>query len=483
MEVVRRVVRLIDNKQYRSIIFAIVLSIISAVALFKIVDLAFSKSVHPVTTLLMRLILGITFVIPFILRKKEIFIYYFILSFPFMRLAFNGIDLLAIYSFLLVAIYRKEIVNLVKGKENIYRIPFFIITLCFIYTSLLAKYPRAAFEKVLFYLLLGGIYYVLTAFIKSEREIKAVFRFLLMPFAFCILVSFLQFRFGINSIKFFFDEYNANTGVYGSFFTRRIPSVFVEAQAAGQYFATMIMLALGLLSTYFWKSKLIKGLLAIGALAFLLTISRAAILSFIGVMFVVHLFILSFRKVVILMLIVISMMAVIGMFYEHIMPSQIRERFDPHNQREDYNFRYALWKHSLPIIKHYPFGVGLGGGNLFYAGDKVKVKFTESMEAVPQLRGATHFENSYLDTLYSLGIIGFGGFILLLVKYFKTGVKLIKENPHPDAKRFSFYLMGAMAVWLIPAATSPQIEQVQPMIIFVTLLALMNSFNTIYRKP
>ena len=482
MEVVRRLVGFIDNKQYRSIMFAIVLSIISAVVLLKIVDSTFSTSDHPVISLLVFVICGTTFIIPFIVRKKEIFIYYFILSFPCIGFTLKGLTLLQIYSFVLVVIYRKEIVNLVKDKGHIYRIPFFIIIFCFIYTSLLSHHPRAAFERVLFFSSLVGIYFAITTFIKSEREIKTVFRFLLMLFAFCVLVSFLQFRFGVDSIKFSFLQYGENTGASHVLGLKRMPSVFPEAQAAGQYFATMIILSLGCLSTYFRKSRLIKGILVFGALAFLFTITRIAILSFLGVMLIVHLFILPFKRIMIIMLIIFCVTVAGKIIIENIIPSGVSERFDPDEQKKSFDYRFMLWEASFPIFVHHPFGVGLGGENLFDAGCEVNAVFMPEYTETPSKRNNTHFESSYLEILYSLGIIGFFGFMLLLTEYFKTGIKLIKENPHSDVKRFSLYLMGAMAVWLIPAAISPQWNVMQPMIIFVTLLALMNSLNNIYRN-
>lgn len=473
-------VLLYQLKSKKPLLIAIVIfiSLVSSIALLKTVDMAFSTSAHPVISLIMRAVFGTILSIPFILRKKEILIYYFILSFPFMRIAFSGINLLTIFSFILVVVYLKKIVTLVKNKENIFRIPFIIIVFCFLYTTLISKYPYEASERVLFYISLGGIYFVLTVFVKSEKEFKIIFRLMLFTFFFCVLISFWQYFFGINSVNFSFSKYNSNVRLFS--LDRRIPSIFTEAQGAGQFFCVMTLLALGLRKTFMGNKRWLKILVTCGGCALCLTISRLAIISFICGLIFVMCFSLNFRKVVAVLVLLLFLSIFGDLLYNVVTPVPIKERFLTFDSSRSFDFRFNLWQESLPIITNNPLGCGLGGNNLYSAGIKQKVFIMKDFKENRELRKYSHFENSYLGVLYSLGLFGFIGLIMLFINYFSVGFKILKKRHFSQEGRFSLYLMAAMAAWLLCAFTSPQISEIQPMIIFTSLLALMNSFKNIY---
>lgn len=467
-----------NSKKTLTFVLVVIISLISSIALLKTVDMAFSISAHPVTSLIIRAVFGIFLIIPFVLRKKEILVYYFILSFPFMRIAFSGINLLTIFSFILVVAYLKEIINLVKNKENIFRMPFIIIVFCFLYTTLIAKYPYEASERILFYISLGGIYFALTAFIKSEKELKIIIRLILLIFFFCILISLWQYLFGINTINFSFGEFNPNVKVFD--FARRVPSVFMEAQGAGQFFCVMMLLALGLRKTFLGNKWWLKILVICGGCALCLTISRLAIISFICGLIFVMCFSLNFRKVVAVLALLLFLSIFGDLLYNVVTPVPIKERFRTFDSSRSFDFRFNLWQKSLPIITNNPLGCGLGGNNLYDAGSKQKVLLLHNIAEDRELRKHTHFENSYLDMLYSLGLFGFIGLIMLFINYFVTGIRVFKQEQNSPRGKFCLYLMAAMFAWLTCAFISPQISEIQPMIIFTTLLALMNSFKNIY---
>ena len=84
----------------------------------------------------------------------------------------------------------------------------------------------------------------------------------------------------------------------------------------------------------------------------------------------------------------------------------------------------------------------------------------------------------YLSLLYSLGIVGFGAFIWLIIKYYKLGAILVNLKKFP----LSIYLISAMSVWLIPAVTSPQMQEFQPMVTFILLLVYMNVIYAFYER-
>lgn len=475
-----RVFDAVINEKNLSIFLAFVVSLIVAIVLLKTNEITFQKAEYPILNITIRIILGFMLLVPFILKKKEIIIYYFLLSYPFTMVSFSRFQYETIFAFIIVVTYWKEIINIIKSKQNIYTIPFFIIFICLIYTTKLAQYPKAAFEKVIFYISLGGIYFGLTAYINSERNLRLALKLLLAILVFSNFVSLWQFLFGINSVKFFYGAYHANINVHG--FGRRIPSFFRDAQAAGQYFACMNIILLGLISTYFRESKFVKVLFISSTIALLLTISRAAIFSFIIGLVITQFFALPRRKFILFIFVVFLIMALGNFFYDKVLPPQMLERFSATEQEKSFDFRYSLWKRSLPIVVNRPFGIGLGGENLYYTGIRYGADFLYGVTRFAERRNEAQVENSYLTILYGLGIFGFFGFLYLLIKYFATGIKLFKGNANSYERSFSIYLVGAMAVWLISAFSSPQISVAQPMIIFVILLALTNSSKNIYLK-
>ncbi len=442
-------------------------------SLIKIVDFAFRVSEQPIKSLIVKSTFLVFFILPLILRKKEIYVYYFLLSFPFFPFIGKRISLVNMYAIILTVVYFKDILNLDKEKKYYYKYPFIILFLTFIYTTFLAKYPGQAIEKTMFYLSYGGIFFALSAYLKSEENLKTFSKFILIIYFFCCFISLWQLMFGIESIRFSFGEYLPNTNIYGS--VKRIPSVFMEPQGAGQYFSTMSILSMGIVTTLFRRPKFGVFTLIVGCIFLMLTVSRLAMLSSILGVVILMLFLLPMKKLISVSLFSFVIIVFLISSYQLIFPQGIRERFATHNQAQSFEIRNNYWSKSFPIFLNNPFGVGLGGYNRFDAAKKVHFPFNEMAKKAQEY---THFESSYLSLLYSLGCIGFGAFIWLILKYYKLGAHLIRIKKYP----FSVYLISAMTVWVITSAISPQMEEFQPMVTFTILLAYMNAMYVFYEK-
>ena len=471
---------MITRNKHITVLFVFFIAFLSSVMLMKGIDITFEISQHSIASLLIKAVFFVLLIIAFILRRRETLIFLFIVSFPFMRIMFVGITLLTAYAMILLFIYRKEVFEFYISKKNIFR-PYFLMLLFVLFVStLLSRYPSSALPNIIFFLSLCGVYLVLTAFMDSEYKQNAVTRTLILIFFFCILVSFFQYFFGINSVRFFFGEYNKNVSVYG--FVKRIPSVFWEAQGAGQYFAIMVILLLGLKERNFKNFKWLLWVLSLlGIAALFMTKSRMAIFAFIFSYFIILIFTRSFRKPFVLILLVSILFLFSGLFFRSL-PLTMRERFNQDEITRSLDYRTKLWKESLPIALHNPLGVGLGDDNVYEAAMKQNVFFLAYFNDFRLRQRGIQFENSYLQILYSLGIIGFLSFLLLVTRYFSLGVALLKKCKLKCEKKYVMHLLGSMIVWLLCSFTSPQILESQSMIIFIALLALMNSSWCIYKE-
>ncbi len=458
---------------------AIVLSLLGGVLLFITINKAFAVSQHPVISLVMRAIFIGLLSLCFFIRKKEIVIFLLLISFPIIRIGFNGIGLITIFSIILIVLYFKEVWSLVRSKLNVFSVSFCIILFSLFFSTIISKYPRDAMTELTLYLSLGGVYFVLTSYMESEEKIKVIIRLLLFIMVLCLCVSFYQRIFGISSIKFFFGDYNPNIGIH--IHDKRIPSIFKDAQEAGQYFAVMTLFCIGLKMTYLRATRWVNVLIFGGMIALVLTKTRLAVFTFIIFFIILILFILSYRK----KFIPIVLFFVLFSFFLILLKTDtaslvFKGRFNKYDVQKSFNYRYKLWYGSLPIIIKNPLGVGLGGRNLYAAGFKENVFFMNHFVSDINSREHVHFENSYLQILYSLGIPGFIGFLMLIVKYFTSGFVMLKKCKKNYCASFSLYLLICMSIWLICIIANPLVRQTQAMFIFIILLALMNSLKQVY---
>ncbi|MBF0571955.1 MAG: O-antigen ligase family protein [Candidatus Omnitrophica bacterium] len=468
-----------NSNKYIFLIFVSLIVFISTIIFLIGVDITFEISRHPIASLFIKGICMIMLLIALILRNRDVLLYFFILSFPFMRIMFVGITLLTAFAVILGFLYRKEIIEFLRNKRNPYGAYFIVILFCLFLTTLISKYPLSALPDVVFFISLAGIYYVVSAFMNTKDRLKILIQLFLVVFGFCIVVSFIQLFFGVNSVKLFFGEYNNNVGIND--LIKRVPSVFWEAQGAGQYFAVMVTLLLGIKNNFFKESKwLMYGLVFAGVLALLLTKSRIAIFVFIFSVFLTFFLFPSIKRILFLSTICVGLLILTLFPFDGSIMGRINNRFSQQDIHKTADYRYLLWKESIPIALHNPWGVGLGADNLYRAAVKDNVFSTLHFNDFLQRKRGIQFENSYLQILYSLGFLGLLAFLMILFRYFSLGTSLYGKNFPADMKKLIFHQLIAMTVWLSCIFTSPQFLEPQPMIIFMTLLALMNSTRTIY---
>lgn len=456
------------------VIISLIVSFFAGVLFLFSTTMAFNISTHPIASLLMRLVFAGLIVILIVLRKKENFIYLFLVCFPFLRISFNGISLFSLLSFVLFALYYKDIFAYKVNRKHICRYGFLIILIAILYTTILAKRPLESFKDATGIFCLFVIYIVLNKFLSSEQNSKFFFIILNLIYLFAILISFLQVLFGANSIKLFFGEYYSN--VNSSFDVRRMPSFFIDAQEAGIYFAVMGIISLGLGNTYFKKSVFGKWVFLLGSVALLFNGTRIAIIALLCGLIVLFLLKITFKKIFFMGFIFFIFFICGSIFFQYF-PDQVKSRFRRDNLETSLNYRSTMWQGSLPIFYHYPFGVGLGRMNTYDAciasGARAVLVYSDKFNS--NLK--TQFESTYLEIIYSLGIIGFTGFLLMIGSFFKAGIRINYEQKDCFKKELSIYLLIAMIVWLISVSTSPKLDYSQTMLIFTVLMVLINKYS------
>ena len=461
--------------KYEKILIIIFSAVISVLFLFKVTNMAFASSKYPFIKLAMVMFLLAVTIVLLVLKRKEYFVYLFLLSYPFLTIEIKSISLLEIFSCILLIIFFKEIIFYIRNNRDIFRVPFFIIAFSIIYTTLFANYPKPAFEKALILLSLFNIYIILSICFRSRVNRKTASVMLFAVLLLCVAISAIQIVFGISSVKLFLGDYNQNVGLHR--YVKRIPSVFQEAQTAGLYFAFMTFLGAGFNAVFFKNKWFVKIFLVASLFALLTTGTRIAILSLLCGFIFFQCITMSFKKMFVFLLLTVSLLIAGSTIYNHVIPYQTKGRFESHALGKSFLFRYKLWAESFPIITHNPFGVGMGGENIYDAGFAQGVHFLYGFKSDPNLRGFTHFENTYLDILYSLGIVGFVGILMFFIKFFTAGFSCNRLITDPVEKKWPLYLLSAMIIWMISVFTSPQLFDPHPMMLFIFLLAMMNSLR------
>jgi len=462
------------------IFFVIVLSFICTEILLYATSVAYHVSAHPLFSLVMRLIFFAIFTLFIIYRRKDNVVYCSLLVFPFLGLSFNGFSFLAIFSLLLFSLYFREIVVCLRSKKYIFLKPLAIIGLLMIISLLRSNHKIAAVEQLLFFLYLFFYYLVLVAFCETREKIKNLFKVILIVNIFGVLVSVVQTMFGIESIKLFFGDYAPNVGL--AEYVKRVPSFFWEAQGAGLYFAIMVFLGCACAVLFFRRSLLIKLVIAFSIVGLLLTGTRIALLAFIMGVFFVFLFNISMRRIIVALFIVVALLSVGAIAYKFVLPIQVKDRITNYELKRSSGERFKIWATSLPIIKHYPLGVGLSRRDLFDAALTNKSYLQTKYFVYPSMRSRMGFESSFLDILYSLGVLGLIIFLWLLVSFFKVGLTTYFEMRDKSVRFFIICLVASMLIWVLSSLTSERCYDVHSMVMFVILLAVLNSIRYGYHQ-
>lgn len=456
------------------------IAIFCAFAFLFAVETAFRISGHPLISIIMRLLFFSIFSILLLLKKREYFAYLYVIIFPFYRISFSGISLFSIMTITLIFLYAKEIIIHIKNVKDSYSNIMIVILACILYTTIIAYDKNAAVEKGLFYLNIFAAYIIFSVLFCSGISVKKISLIFVLVGIFAFVVSCLQVVFGVESIKLFFGEYNPNIGLGETY--KRIPSIFNEAQFAGIFFSMMAFITMGLVAYYpekKWFLRILSGLFIIGSLLSGTRISVVALL--IGAIIIQHL-LFSFRRYIVFISIILVLTLTFGLTYERILPTFIKNRIEKTSIRESAKYRFMIWERSAPIIFNNPLGVGLGGDNLYEAGKRCGAYVFPEFDIYPGYRVYTHFENSYLTVLFSLGIIGFLAFIYLIAKTIAMSVYSIMRSNYQPYKVAVSYLLSSFFIWIIGIGTSPQINHIQPMFIFVLIISMLNYLNTARKR-
>jgi O-antigen ligase len=458
------------------IIVTLLISSFAAYALLVATNAAYLISEHPVLSLFMRIVFFIIFVFLCLLRKKELWVYTLILGFPFYRIAFSGISTVLIFSLIVASLYMKEIKDYLSEHKSAYKLPIVILVISFLYSFIISKHLMTALEQVQYVINLILLYLIFMSFLISWQRVRILLLLLLTVNVLGIGVTIWQYIFGVNSIRFFVGEYAPNV-VYDS--ANRIPSFFFEAQSAGIFFAVMIILNLSFLSMKFKFKQGIIFLIFLNIVALLLAGTRIAFIAVVIGLILFIIFNLSFKKILIIINLCLVLAVCGGFIYKYLLPEQAKSRINKQEVIESYLERNKIWITSLPIARHYPLGVGLSREDLFYAALKEGSYLQSKYFIEPSLRSRMGFESSFLDILYSLGFLGLFGFLTLLWRFFIIAFRNFRARVQSDESKLSLYLICAMVVWLIGAATSEKIYEIQPTTIFIIMIALAHS---IYRR-
>jgi len=436
-------------------------------------NVAFAVSAHPVTSLIMRVVFFCLIVALACTGNKINFVYLYLLSYPFLRISFSNINIFLIVSLILTILFYKDILNYYKTNTDLYNTCFILIGVSLVESTVISQYPHAAIENIFIVISYYAYYLILTIYLKDFANTRKLIYIISAITVFALLITCWQALFGVSSVRLFFGEYNWNVGVAG--YAKRVPSFFDESQSAGLYFSFTTILFAGVSSTYFKGNYLYK-LLPLACFAgILLSGTRIAVFALLCGFATYYLFTVSVKNFMILISSVFLLTLFLNCVPTEFLPRAIQDRFEKRHVSKTIDFRYQLWKESLPIILNHPLGVGMGGENLYAAGRKLKVLFLPAFTLFPEMRKYTHFENTFLEILYSLGIIGFSGFILLIVRFMRSGVIFRRKSENDVQRRFCAWLMATIVVWLLSVGVSPKFLLPQMMILLLLLLAMMNA--------
>ena len=146
---------------------------------------------------------------------------------------------------------------------------------------------------------------------------------------------------------------------------------------------------------------------------------------------------------------IIPIVIITCLFFTAVFSSQLKaEKFQKiFDERSSFNSRIMIWQASLTILKdHSILGIGPGNFQEYYLA--YQIKFPPYLEwAVPQPH------NLFLAFWLQCGLIGFIGFIWIIILFFKKGFKILNEGenmyPRLQVKFIACILISQMIYILI----------------------------------
>lgn len=266
---------------------------------------------------------------------------------------------------------------------------------------------------------------VIKAEIKTENQIKNIFRALTLSGAAVAAVSLFYFFFGWLT------------------FDGRLAAFYLSPNHFAMYLAPILILAAGLVfvSPNRHEKNIFAAAFVLMSVPLYLTYSYGAWFSLFCVFAVVLFFseIKSSKKLIFFTLV---LMAVSGLFYFQIGGEKFQNLF---SERSSFASRLMIWKAALAIGKdNFIFGIGPGMFQKYYL-DYQKY-FPPYLEwAVPQPH------NLFLAFWLQTGIAGLSGFLLILIAFFRKKIPTLlrRKEGEQTLKNPNFWLALAMLIILI----------------------------------
>lgn len=453
------------------VILTAIISLFAALIYYVGVLQAFEVSTHPLISLMMRVVFIAILSYLIILRKKENFLYLFILSFPFLLISFNGISVFLLLTLILSILYVHEIHEFVLRTKDFFLRPLLVLFMTALFTTVISRYKVDAFPGLILLLCLILIYVILRVFTKN-RGVEGIFYCMNIVLSFALLIAFLQLILGVERVKIIFNSYNSN--VLATVGISRVPSFFVDAQEAGLYFAFMICLSLGFLRSRFQNKIWVWINFILSILVLMFNGTKIAIISLIVALVSINLINTSVRRIVLIISTSCAIILFIPLIFNHL-PNSIVKRFNNHELHKSSDFRLRLWKSAWPVIQHNPLGIGLGRENTYAAIIRLRKEPLLVSRNLASSHYGAHFESTYLEIICSLGVIGFFCFSYIVLKFFVLIFKSLSRSNTNSQSTFNKYLLGCMMIWVITVSTSPKFSYPHSMFIFMIILSFFDA--------
>jgi len=338
-------------------------------------------------------------------NKNSFFILYIIVLYPFVRInVIPSVMELTLFDFLTLVyffiFFKKKKFNNIKG--DIYRLSIIIlISTVVIGFIVINEFTLQSGESIIQFLSIGLFAIVLMEELAFNREfVYDIIETLKIPVLFSVVFLSCQLIFGVG----FSISKQLNTNILSEVVVR-YPSYFQDPQKYSQFLAAASFILL--IDTKRSKTSYTISILTaiISIICILLAGGRAGLTGWIlGLMIVLIFGVGRYRKVVLISLVFISIIA-IG-FANKFSIFQ-REAFD-----ESYNFRMSIWSSAYDIFKEHPV-LGIGVGN--YANYVAINKPDQFWIAENEIVIYDHPESGYLKLLIEFGIIGFCAILLIIL--------------------------------------------------------------------
>jgi O-antigen ligase len=275
------------------------------------------------------------------------------------------------------------------------------------------------------------LYLVFVNTVRNKQQIKMIVFGLGVSVAFVSLVTIWQY---IGWLEI--------PGDYGFEIPKRATSVFPFPTAVGKYIGPLLGLFLGLLlvknnednktelknNNGFWAHLFLWGVMVFGFIALLLSFSRGALVGVLAGIIFISIF--SRWKKIILTIIAASVLAA---FTIPVTRNSIINVFDASDTSADVHL--VMWKGAIRIIKDNPItGTGLASFPVVY----------------DQYKEASHTEyfpnpdHLILSLWIEMGLAGMVTFVWLVVKYFRSGVRVVYSN-----RKWAVSLLASMVVIIV----------------------------------